>query len=144
MSTGEIDFTLPLGFTDENGTIYRNGKMRPATAYDEIVIQENEKNYVNIRYRDVLMLSQVITELGEIKKVGPEIVENLFEMDFIYLQMLYKEINSSHERKAEARCPACGNIDEIKMADLFKDMYFYHSDSDQAAENKNSQKGIKH
>jgi transcription elongation factor Elf1 len=143
MSTGEIDFTLPLGFMDEKGTIYRNGKMRPATAYDEIVIQDNEKNYANIRYRDVLMLSQVITELGDIKKVGPEVIEELFEMDFIYLQMLYKEINSSHERKAEARCPACGNIDEIKMSELFKDMHFYQTNSDQTEEKKSEQKGTK-
>jgi hypothetical protein len=141
MAGGEIAFTLPLGFIDDKGATHRNGKMRPATAYDEIVIQENEKNYVNPRYRDVLMLARVITGLGDIESIGPEVVEELFEMDFIYLQMLYREINSSEERKAEVHCPACGNIDEIGMAELFKDMYFYNSDPDSLEEKKDDKKG---
>jgi hypothetical protein len=132
MSFGEIEFVLPLGYVDEKGVVHRSGKMRPATAYDEIVIQENEKSFSNPRYRDILMLSQVITEIGELTSVGPKIMEELFEVDFIYLQMLYRELNSSYERKAEARCPACGNLDEIRMADLFKDMSFYASDSDES------------
>ena len=130
MQGNEIEFTLPLGFTDDEGNLYRNGKMRLATAYDEIVIQDHEKNAFNRRYRDLLVLSQVITELGEYTKVQPELLENLFEVDFIYLQMLYREMNSSYSRKAEARCPACGNIDQIAMADLFRDMQFFYNRND--------------
>jgi hypothetical protein len=45
--------------------------------------------------------------------------------------MLYKELNSSAEKKAEVRCPACGNIDEIALADLFKDMYHFYQQGSQ-------------
>ncbi len=131
MNVGEIEFVLPLGYVDEKGALHRNGRMRPATAYDEIVIQQNAKT-INPRYRDILMLSQVVTAIGELPSVGPQVMEELFEVDFIYLQMLYKELNSSYERKAEARCPACGNIDEIRMADFFKDLNYYGADSDES------------
>lgn len=138
MQAGEIEFTLPLGYMDEDGMLVRRGKMRPATAYDELVVQDHEKNQFNKRYRDILILSQVITELGDIKAITPDLIEELFEMDFIYLQMLYKELNSSSEKKAEVRCPACGNIDEIGMADLFKDMYhFYQQSGGQEADKAN-------
>ena len=130
MQAGEVEFTLPLGYMDGEGMLIRHGKMRPSTAYDELVVQDHEKNQFNKRYRDILILSQVITELGDIKLITPELIEEFFEMDFIYLQMLYKELNSSAEKKAEVRCPACGNIDEIEMADLFKDMYHFYQQSD--------------
>jgi hypothetical protein len=126
MQTHEIEFTLPLGLSDEEGNLFRKGKMRLATAYDEILIQDHEKNAFNIRYRDLLVLSQVITELGDYSKITPELLQNLYEVDFIYLQLIYKELNSSQSRKAEARCPACGHNEQIEMANLFRDMHYYY------------------
>jgi hypothetical protein len=128
MMASEIEFTLPLGYVDRDGKVHRQGKMRPATAYDELSIQADKKNPFNIRYRDILMLCRVIVELGEINPIEPHIIEGLFEMDFLYLQMLYREVNSSYERKIEARCPNCGNIDEITMADLFTAMHYYYKE----------------
>lgn len=127
MYTNEVEFILPLGLTDSEGNIQRKGKMRLATAYDEIVIQEHEKNAFNQRFRDLLVLCQVITELGDYTKISPELLQELYEVDFIYLQLLYKEMNSSSTRKAEARCPACGHVDQLDMASLFKEMYYYQT-----------------
>lgn len=141
MMQSEILFTLPLGYMDEDGKVHRQGKMRPATAFDELSIQDNKKNLFNMRYRDILMLTQVIVELGELKSIEPEVIEGLFEMDFLYLQMLYREVNSSYERKIEARCPACGNIDEILMADLFKDMHYYFAPSEKDETKASKKKG---
>ena len=141
MKYGEVEFILPLGYVDEEGKIHRQGKMRPATAYDELSIQENDKNLFNIRYRDILMLSQVIVELGEVKDMGPQVIEGLYEMDFIYLQMLYREVNSSYERKVEVRCPACGNIDKIRMAYLFKDLHYYFTLPEKEEQKKSGRKG---
>ncbi|MBN1699181.1 MAG: hypothetical protein JW881_16800 [Spirochaetales bacterium] len=126
METYEIEFSLPLGFIDNEGTLQRKGKMRPATAHDEIVIQRDERNLFNKRYRDLLVLSQVITRLGDYVTVTTDILENLYEVDFIYLQMLYRELNSPTERKIVTRCPACGNADEIRMAKLFDEMHYYY------------------
>ena len=33
----EIEFTLPVGLLDEDGTLHRDGTMRLATAADEIL-----------------------------------------------------------------------------------------------------------
>ena len=137
MEYGEVEFTLPLGYVDKDGVVHRNGKMRPATARDELSVQVSMKDNPVQRYSDILMLSRVIVKLGGIKEIGSEIIEGLFEVDFLYLQMLYREVNSTYERKVEARCPACGNIDEIKMAALFENMHYYFA----KPENKNKKTG---
>lgn len=140
MEYGEVTFTLPLGYIDKEGVIHRKGKMRPATAYDELSIQASQKE--NLRYGDILMLSRVLVNLGTLKEIGPDVIEGLFEVDFLYLQILYREINSSSERKMEARCPACGNIDEIGMANLFENMHYYFSNPGKEETKKDEGKGV--
>lgn len=141
MEYGEVTFTLPLGYVDKEGTVHRQGTMRPATAHDELSVQADKKNSSVRRYGDILILSRVLVKLGTIKKIEPEIIEGLFEMDFLYLQMLYRELNSSYERKVEARCPACGNIDEIGMACLFESMHYYFAKPEKEETKKSEEKG---
>jgi hypothetical protein len=146
MDYGEIKFTLPLGYVDKEGVVHRSGKMRPATAHDELKVQENMKNSNVQRYSDILMLSRVIVKLGSLKEISPAVIEGLYEVDFLYLQMLYREVNSTYERKVEARCPACGNIDEINMASLFENMHYYFAKPEKKTENKtkSEKKGTLH
>lgn len=124
MISHEVEFVLPIGFEDQKGMLRRTGKMRLATAGDELAIQDHDQNRFNQRYRDLLLLSQVIVRLGEYDQVTPEILEDLYEADFLYLQLLYKDLNGEIEKRAHVQCPACGNEDKISIPDLFKDMAF--------------------
>jgi phage FluMu protein Com len=128
MKVREKTFVLPLGYEDENNVIYREGTMRMATALDEIEIQNDDRSNFNIRFRDCMMLSRVITSIGEIKSITPEIIENLFEVDFIYLQMFYNRFNRDNEDAILLRCPSCKTINKVGMPDLFKELHQYFVD----------------
>lgn len=133
MNVREKKFILPLGYEDENGVICREGTMRMATALDEIEIVNDERSNFNIRFRDCMMLSRVVTSIGETMSVTPEIIENLFEVDFIYLQMFYNRFNRENEDSIILRCPHCREINKVPMPDLFKEMHHYF-------DNKNTNK----
>ena len=89
----EFPFTLPKGFVDEHGTLHRTGTMRLSCARDEIEPLRDGRVKENESYATVIVLSRVITELGEVSRVTPKIVESLFVSDFGYLQDLYRIIN---------------------------------------------------
>lgn len=121
-----IDFTLPFGYETEEKT-YRNGKMHLATTGDELEIQETDEVGMNTRYRDILLLTKVIDELDGIKPVTIDIIKNLYESDFIYLQLLYKQLNGELGSSIKAQCPECGVIADVKFSDIYKDMSIYRN-----------------
>ncbi|MCR5437770.1 MAG: hypothetical protein K6E97_11975 [Treponema sp.] len=119
-----IDFTLPFGYQTDEKT-YRKGKMHLATTGDELAIQETDEAGMNTRYRDILLMTKVIDELDGIKPVTAEIIKELYEPDFIYLQLLYRQLNGDNASTIKTRCPKCQAISEVKLADLYKDMSMY-------------------
>lgn len=119
-----ISFTLPFGYEKDEKT-YRNGKMHLATTGDELEIQDSDEAGINTRYRDMLLMSKVIDELDGLKPVTPEIIKDLYEPDFIYLQLLYRQLNGESGSSITAHCSSCGAISEIKLADFYNDMSIY-------------------
>ena len=89
----QFPFTLPKGYVDGDGRLHRNGVMRLATARDEIEPLRDLRVQENDAYLTVVMLSRVITELGTIRPVTPNIVEGLFAVDLAFLQEFYGIIN---------------------------------------------------
>lgn len=85
----QFAFLLPLGFVDEAGRRQRRGEMRLATARDEIEPLRDQRVAQNDAYLTILVLSRVITRIGDITDVTPEVVENLFAADLAYLQDFY-------------------------------------------------------
>jgi hypothetical protein len=106
MNQHTFEFYLPLGLI-KDGKVFRKGKMRLATTLDELEIQNNEDVGFNTRYRDILLLSKVIEELEGLSPVTSEMIENLFEADFLYLQLLFKEIHGEMDSRMNAECPLC-------------------------------------
>lgn len=104
----EFEFALPCGFVDERGNLHRKGTMRLATALDEIEPLHDARVTANEAYLSILLLSRVITRLGDLGGVTPALVERLFSADFAYLQQLYLRVNGIEEPVVETRCPACG------------------------------------
>lgn len=93
MSYTEFRFTLPKGLVDINGGINRSGIMRLATGKDEIYLQKEPRVRDNPEYAVLVILSRVITSLGKISSVTPELLEQLFLIDLVYLRDFYNQIN---------------------------------------------------
>ena len=89
----EFEFTLPKGFQDSDGSLHRNGVMRLATAGDEILPLKDARVQANPAYLTIIILSRVVTKLGSLDMISTGVIENIYSMDFAYLQNLYNEIN---------------------------------------------------
>jgi hypothetical protein len=103
----EIEFTLPCGYLDEDGNLQKEGVMRRATASDEILPLRDPRVQKNPAYLVVILLSRVITRLGNLDQITPKVIENLFATDLAYLQELYNEINQLENAQQSVACPHC-------------------------------------
>jgi hypothetical protein len=104
----ECEFTLPCGYVDEGGTLHRDGVMRRSTALDEVEALQDARVRANEAYLCVVLLSRVLTRLGDVDPVTPEDVERLFSADFVFLQDLFVRLNDIGGDLAETECPSCG------------------------------------
>ena len=89
----EYQFTLPKGYVDQEGTLHREGVMRLATAMDEITPLRDARVKTNDAYLSILILSRVITRLGDLNSINTGIIERMFTADLTYLQEFYRSIN---------------------------------------------------
>jgi len=104
----EHPFTLPRGYADDEGELHREGVMRLATAADEIKPLNDPRVQSNSSYLTVILLSRVVTQLGDVEEVTPGVIEELFVSDLEYLQDLYERINAGEPQAVDAVCPDCG------------------------------------
>lgn len=111
----EFNFTLPRGLIDDQGTVHRQGTMRLATAKDEISVQGDRSSQDNQAYRSLLMLSHVITRLGELPSVTQQTLEGLFVRDIAYLREFYNQINQQGSAFISVQCPQCSNEFETEL-----------------------------
>ena len=112
----EFEFTLPRGYIDARGNLHRRGTMRLATALDEIEPLQDARVRANEAYLSILLLSRVITSLGDIRPLNPSIVEGLFATDITYLQDLYIRVNDGGTSLVETQCPDCGRRFALDLA----------------------------
>jgi hypothetical protein len=103
----EFNFTLPRGYVDSEGNLHKAGVMRLATAFDEIAPMKDPRVQSNPGYLAVILLSRVITQLGDVDQVNPKVIENLFSVDFAFLEDLYRRINELGHNKISVICPEC-------------------------------------
>lgn len=107
MINTEFDFMLPKGLLDNDGVVHRQGRMRLATAKDEITVQRDRRAQESDAYGTLVLLSRVITHLGTISIVTPELLENLFTQDLGYLREVYNQVNQQGHLDIAIQCPAC-------------------------------------
>ncbi len=107
----EFDFTLPRGYVDSNGTMHRKGRMRLATALDEIAPLRDPRVRSNQAYLVIILLARVITKLGTVEMIDTGVIENMFSADLAFLQDFYRKINevSLEEPEEGAEEEAAGN-----------------------------------
>lgn len=104
----EYEFTLPKGFLDEEGKLHRQGRMRLASAMDEIEAAGDLRVKANADYLSVVLLSRVVTSLAGVEQITTGMIEKLYTADFSFLQNLYETINNAEEPMIEVQCPHCG------------------------------------
>jgi hypothetical protein len=112
----EFEFTLPKGYVDAEGNVHREGAMRLALAIDEIAPMRDPRVKANDAYLTVILLSRVITRLGTLRNINPNVIENMFSTDMAYLQDFYRHINEDSNGAVEVQCPACEHAFEVESA----------------------------
>jgi hypothetical protein len=87
--------------------------MRLANAKDEIAPLQDPRVQRNNAYLIVILLSRVITKLGDLKDINPGVIDNLFAADLAYLQDFYRRINSNGHALVKVMCPECEHEFEV-------------------------------
>jgi hypothetical protein len=114
----EYAFTLPKGLVDSEGNVHREGTMRLATARDEIEPLRDPLARQNEAYLGVLLLARVVTRIGDLTEITPEVVEELYAADFDHLQRLYERINTDGEAVGAVTCPHCSQAFEVDLTEI--------------------------
>ena len=112
----EFQFTLPRGYVDTHGNLHRTGLMRLATALDEIEPLQDPRVRANEAYLTILLLSRVVTRLGELQQISSAIIEGLFSSDVAYRQEFYIRVNEADANLVETQCPGCGTRFTLDLA----------------------------
>lgn len=111
----EFEFTLPRGYVDREGNLHKQGVMRLATAADEIYPLKDSRVQANQAYLVIILLSRVITRLGSLGSITPEVIEGLFSADLAYLQDFYRQINEEGTGTRSVTCPECNHGFEVDI-----------------------------
>jgi hypothetical protein len=114
----EFPFTLPRGYVDSAGKRHRDGLMRLAKGLDEIEAVQDPRVQANEAYLPVLLLSRVVTRLGNNTAVTPQVIADLFAIDLAYLEDLYQRINSPEQVTVGAVCPHCSQQFQLQVSPL--------------------------
>lgn len=109
------EFDLPRGYVDALGNVHKRGKMRLATAGDEISATRDPRVLANPSYLTIVILAKVITELEGVQDVLPSVIECLFTADLAFLQDMYQRINNIEPPMMEVVCPDCGKIHKVPV-----------------------------
>jgi hypothetical protein len=114
----EFAFTLPQGYVDAAGNVHREGTMRLATARDEIEPLRDPEVRQNDAYLAVLLLARVVTRIGGVSDITPELVQELYAADFDHLQRLYERLNTDGEAVGAVTCPHCAQAFEVDLTEI--------------------------
>jgi hypothetical protein len=113
----DFEFTLPCGYVDHGGTLHRDGVMRLSTARDELEATRDTQGPGRETYLSLVLLSRVITRLGSLTTLTPEMLEGLFSADFVYLQNLFVQLNDGGAAPLETQCPSCRHRFAVSLMD---------------------------
>jgi len=114
----EFEFTLPLGYVDSSGDVHKHGRIRLATAIDEIAPLRDARVRANEAYFTIILLTRVIVKLGTLPQVSTHVIENLFTPDLAYLQTFYQQIHETGQSKVVVTCRECQAKTEVDLAQL--------------------------
>ena len=95
-------FVLPRGYVDAAGTVHKEGRMRLATARDELEpLRDPTVTGPDDPRLTVLVLARVVEKLGTVELVSSYEIEGLFAIDLAFLQDFYGVINFGNQEEYE-------------------------------------------
>ena len=109
------EFELPRGYIDTSGGLHKHGKMRLATAGDEISATKDPRVLSNPSYLTIVILAKVITEIEGVEMIVPNTVERFFTADLAFLQDMYQRINGIEAPTMNVVCPDCGKAHNVPI-----------------------------
>ena len=65
-----------------------------------------------------ILLARVVTRIGDVTEITPEVVEELYAADFDHLQRLYERINTDGEAVGAVTCPHCSQPFEVDLTEI--------------------------
>ena len=96
-------FVLPRGYVDAAGTLHKEGRMRLATARDELEpLRDPTVSGPDDPRLTVLVLARVVEKLGTVELISTHEIEGLFAIDLAFLQDFYGVINFGNQEEYEA------------------------------------------
>ncbi len=97
------EFTLPRGYVDHLGRLHRHGRMRLATARDELEpLRDPRISGPDDPQLTIFVLARVVEKLGDLDLVTTADIEGLFAVDLAFLQDFYGVINFGNQEEYEA------------------------------------------
>lgn len=97
------EFVLPRGYVDRHGQVHRTGRMRLATARDELEpLRDPLVSGPDDPRLTILVLTRVIEQLGDLEMITSHEIEGLFAVDLAFLQDFYGVINFGSQEEYEA------------------------------------------
>ncbi|MDP3892566.1 hypothetical protein [Nocardioides sp.] len=97
------DFTLPRGYVDDRGEVHRKGRMRLATARDELEpLRDPTVSGPDDPRLTILVLTRVVEALGSLELITTRDIEGLFAVDLAFLQDFYGVINFGNQEEYDA------------------------------------------
>jgi len=96
-------FVLPRGYVDRHGTLHKEGRMRLATARDELEpLRDPTISGPDDPRLTILVLARVVEALGTLELITTHEIESLFAIDLAFLQDFYGVINFGNQEEYEA------------------------------------------
>ncbi len=95
-------FVLPRGYVDAHGTLHKEGRMRLATARDELEpLRDPTVTGPDDPRLTILVLTRVVEQLGTLELITSHDIEGLFAIDLAFLQDFYGVINFGNQEEYE-------------------------------------------
>jgi len=102
----EFEFTLPLGYKDDEGRMHRATTMRKMTGREESILADKRFHRNGGKLVTELLVNCII-RLGELERCDRSVVSRLYSVDRNFLLLKLRSITFGSELQATYTCPAC-------------------------------------
>jgi len=124
MHPREVEFTLPIGYTNGDSITRRQGAIRKMTGRDEAILADkaNQRNGGKLVTE---LIHSCITQFEGEEKLSRQDVGQWYSADRNYVLLRIRSFTFGPELQAQYTCPACGeqmqvteNLDELPVRSL--------------------------
>jgi hypothetical protein len=104
--TREFEFTLPIGYADQEGRLHRSVALRKMTGREESILADRrfQRNGGKLVTE---LLASCIVRIGDLEKFDKSMVASLYSSDRNFLLLKLRGITFGSELQASYTCPSC-------------------------------------